>query len=56
MFCGIIWDFFRNVIKNYNVKVISFCFIFLIELRLQTITSLILLSVNFGLSEKTSYD
>ena len=38
-----------DIIKVYNKKVILFGFVFLIMLHIQTLTPLILLSVNFGL-------
>ena len=52
-FCVIIWVFLLVIIKVYNEKVISFCFVFLIMLYSQTLTLLILLSVNFGLPEES---
>ena len=51
--CVIIWVFLLVTIKVYNEKVISFCFVFLIMLYSQTLTLLILLSVNFGLPEES---
>ena len=38
MFCVIIWDFLGDIIKVYNEKVISFRFVFLIMLQLETST------------------
>ena len=52
-FCVIIWVFLLVIIKVYNEKVISFCFVFLIMLYSQTLALLILLSVNFGLPEES---
>ena len=48
-FCVIMFLFFLDIIKVYNEKVISFCFVFLIMLHIYTFTPSILLSVNFGL-------
>ena len=47
-FCVIIWEFLPDIIKVYNQKILSFFFVFLIMLHLQTLTPLILLSVNVG--------
>ena len=52
-FCVIIWVFLLVIIKVYNEKVISFCFVFLIMLYSQTLALLILLSINFGLPEES---